>query len=887
MSSVKTILDIDTKKANENIDTTKNAVKDAGKEADKTKESFDNLGKSITNAFKNTAVIGWVSALKQAINTMIKATKAEADYVESLNLLQVAYDDNTRSADKLISSMSELMGLDDSTLTKQLGTYRQFSSAMGIAGDKANMLSENLLKLQEDVSSLYNIDFDKAGKKLQSAIAGQTRPIRELGADITEASLQQELYNRGINKSVDELNRASKSVLIYLTLERQLSNANGDASKTINSLANQMRIFKEQVAVAGRQIGAVFIPILRSILPYANAILMVFNEIMSMLLSLLGVDATSMAKEFGIGTSSVLDLDDSVNDLSNSIGGATKKAKELKQSLRGFDKLNNITTPTQATGGGGVSGGIGGALGGVDSALLDALKEYDLHLDSISNKAVQIKDSIMEWLGFSKDVRGEWEFDHVTLGTILGVLTGGAGIIWAGSKILGIVGSIGEFLGGFLTKIPFLSNLLKDMSGLQIFALVAGVATAIVGIVKTIGDIITWLNDPTWSNFEDIIGSISITLTGIGVAILAFNLSSPIGWITLLIGALGSLLFAFDDDERAIKDVKQAQDDLTEAQRKYAEQSKTHLNAFKNKEEAEKKLKKTAKDLGMTEEELKKKGEELYQQIADGMPLNEALEGDNRAIYESYIDLVDANERYEKASKDLKEANKNQILQNLELERSNAFTSKSFDTYAQTIEKALTSGAITSEEAGERIYEVLNAMDEKSRQTFVDNLPINVKNGMLAFKTQLDNTFSGLSDKLPQVEIKFYSNTSKFVSNMNTAVQTVQRKLDSLKAPTFKFDNNSGQYVTIKTRAEGGFVATGDMFVANENGVPEMIGKIGNQPAVANNDQIVEAISIGVAKAMSNVPRETTTVINAKGDTSGLLNFINFEQEKRNRQYGL
>ena len=50
--------------------------------------------------------------------------------------------------------------------------------------------------------------------------------------------------------------------------------------------------------------------------------------------------------------------------------------------------------------------------------------------------------------------------------------------------------------------------------------------------------------------------------------------------------------------------------------------------------------------------------------------------------------------------------------------------------------------------------------------------------------------------------------------------------------------------------AEGGFPQTGQLFVANEAG-PEMVGRIGNQTAVANNDQIVAGVSAGVAEANS------------------------------------
>lgn len=52
--------------------------------------------------------------------------------------------------------------------------------------------------------------------------------------------------------------------------------------------------------------------------------------------------------------------------------------------------------------------------------------------------------------------------------------------------------------------------------------------------------------------------------------------------------------------------------------------------------------------------------------------------------------------------------------------------------------------------------------------------------------------------------------------------------------------------------ATGGFVDTGQLFLAREAG-PEMVGKIGRQTTVANNDQIVAGIQQGVMQAMLSV----------------------------------
>lgn len=49
--------------------------------------------------------------------------------------------------------------------------------------------------------------------------------------------------------------------------------------------------------------------------------------------------------------------------------------------------------------------------------------------------------------------------------------------------------------------------------------------------------------------------------------------------------------------------------------------------------------------------------------------------------------------------------------------------------------------------------------------------------------------------------------------------------------------------------ANGGFPTSGEVFIAREAG-PELVGSIGGRTAVANNDQIVDAVSIGVYNAV-------------------------------------
>jgi len=111
-------------------------------------------------------------------------------------------------------------------------------------------------------------------------------------------------------------------------------------------------------------------------------------------------------------------------------------------------------------------------------------------------------------------------------------------------------------------------------------------------------------------------------------------------------------------------------------------------------------------------------------------------------------------------------------------------------------------------------------------------------------------------------------------ANLSQSVEEAQRLLDDLRGSFQQLNGiqvqmNAGGGVahmpllslqTITPHASGGFVRSGDLILANENGNFEMMGKMGNQPVVANNQQIVSGISQGVAQANSGVESRLTTI---------------------------
>lgn len=100
----------------------------------------------------------------------------------------------------------------------------------------------------------------------------------------------------------------------------------------------------------------------------------------------------------------------------------------------------------------------------------------------------------------------------------------------------------------------------------------------------------------------------------------------------------------------------------------------------------------------------------------------------------------------------------------------------------------------------------------------------------------------------------------------------------------------------IPTFAEGGFPNMGEMFIAREAG-PELVGRIGNKSAVANNDQIADALAVGVRDANEPVvtaiyamaQRIITTIEENSGDVYLDARKVSDEttktQNRRNRMY--
>lgn len=138
---------------------------------------------------------------------------------------------------------------------------------------------------------------------------------------------------------------------------------------------------------------------------------------------------------------------------------------------------------------------------------------------------------------------------------------------------------------------------------------------------------------------------------------------------------------------------------------------------------------------------------------------------------------------------------------------------------------------------------------------------------------------------------------------IKNAFQSVTDFFNGLDFPTWHVEweqHEEGGYgfslPKIVRYASGGFPDAG-LFFANEYGNPEMIGTIGNRPAVANNDQITTAIRGAVVDGMMQVFMATggfggeggspTVEVTVRADSETLYKAVRKGEQKYNRRYSV
>ena len=382
-------------------------IEKKGNGAKQAKDDVKDLEKNVQNINKTLSSAVITATLSKVSQKLMEAVKKSADYIETLNLLDVAYNGNTKAVREFTKQYAEILNLDDSTLISSAAHFKVLSQSMGLATETGEKFAKLLTQMTLDVSSLYNIDFEKAQSALQYAVEGRGTSLKQrTGVSVLETTVQNTLDTLGIDAVVEDMNDAEKAIARLISMEYQLQSSQGDLARTIEAPANQFRVLAEQATMAGRNIGNIFLSAVANVLPYLNGLMIALNKILAAIASLFGY-SEGMFDFFDSGY--VVSITYIFNELFGSVSGVVISADKTKKKLlglRGFDRLNVIKTPTESKGSGGGGGGTG-----VNPKLLDAFNKmadlYDSKLAGVRTKATEISEQILKWLGFTKKLNPE------------------------------------------------------------------------------------------------------------------------------------------------------------------------------------------------------------------------------------------------------------------------------------------------------------------------------------------------------------------------------------------------------------------------------------------------------------------------------------------------
>lgn len=291
-------------------------------------------------------------------------------------------------------SGSKSLGMDPNKVMQYQAQYAQMADSIGMTEESAIRTSKALTMLGADWASLRNISFDQAWEKFASALAGQSRAVRSLGIDITQATLQEYAYKYGLETAVSEMNQATKAQLRLLAILDQSKVAYGDLANTIQTPANQLRLFRDNLSNLARLIGNIFIPVVARAMPYINGFVLAIQRLFIWIGKLLGVNIGDFSSAVGGMSDSIADLGeedvigniaDNADNAADAINNANNAAEKLKRTVFGFDELNILNdnsddtsnTPTSNFGSTGLSIPDIGDVGLLDNAIADALADYE------------------------------------------------------------------------------------------------------------------------------------------------------------------------------------------------------------------------------------------------------------------------------------------------------------------------------------------------------------------------------------------------------------------------------------------------------------------------------------------------------------------------------
>lgn len=538
------------------------------------------------------ALIGLKSFTRQILSSMgiylglygaIRGIKNAIDISSTLtevqNVVDVTFGDMSKKVNEFAQDSIRQFGMSELTLKQTASRFQAMGTAMGIDSSlikKANEflnkqtdgyiglsdsmadVSLNLTKLTADMASLYNIDQDVVSQDLAAIFTGQTRPLRDYGLDLTQATLKEWAMKQGLDSDIASMSQAEKTMLRYQYVLANTQTAQGDFARTADSWANQIRILKQSFEQLGSVIGGALINAFKPFVKALNSVLLVVISFVTKVTNALGAIFGWKYEDSGAGLAdNFSDAAESADDVADSTGQAAKNIDKMNKGVRQFDELKLITT-NDGSGKKGSGGSGGGASGGASGGKLvktdTIFKNYESDIKNLKQLGKYISDALskaMESINWDKIYSKARNFGKGLADFLNGLINPR------------LFGNVGKTIAGALNTAIYAtlsfgqtfdwSNLGKSLAeGINKFfktfdfkALAEDINTWVQGVYKTIKTMIENIKwSDVWKGVKDFLSNIDIETVEILLGAFALKLAGKLLTGKLLKENIGKLIGA-------------------------------------------------------------------------------------------------------------------------------------------------------------------------------------------------------------------------------------------------------------------------------------------------------------------------------------------------------
>jgi hypothetical protein len=319
-------------------------MSDLKRSLDKVQRDVDKSSQGIAGAFKRigTAMKAAVAAVivQQGARAGMALVNLASDVEEMQGKSKVvfgAFRDQTVAA---LEAFGNEVGRSTHELELMASSIQDTFVPMGFARGEAAKLSVDLTKLAVDVASFNNANDTETMEAFQSALVGNHETVRRFGVVITEATLKQELLRMGITATGDAVSNSQKVQARLNLILAGTTDAQGDAARTADSFANQMKALKAELSEVGVELGTI-------LLPFAKDLVTTFRSLTDAtrkFLAQLGLIDLTPADRIGMFNRQLEKTEDLLNNLSDAEGNSDFLQNIARNA--GFD-INNFRGSTE------------------------------------------------------------------------------------------------------------------------------------------------------------------------------------------------------------------------------------------------------------------------------------------------------------------------------------------------------------------------------------------------------------------------------------------------------------------------------------------------------------------------------------------------------------